>query len=120
MGWDLLGGGGGLGLGSLIGTPAHAQDARSPHVAPGELDEYYVFVSGGQSGEIRIVGLPSMRELMRIPVFNRDSATGWGQTNESRRILTEGLLPESREFLADKEEVPADAEDDEGHLIAAE
>lgn len=94
---------GGLGLGSLIGSPAHAQEAAgSAHVAPGELDEYYVFTSGGHSGEIRIHGLPSMRELMRIPVFNRESATGWGQTNESRRVLTEGLTPESREFLSDK------------------
>jgi len=27
-------------------------------VAPGEHDEYYGFLSGGHTGEIRVVGLP--------------------------------------------------------------
>lgn len=92
----------GAGLASAS-RPALAQtQGQSAEVKPGDLDEYYALNSSGQAGEIRIFGIPSMREFMRIPVFNRCSATGWGLTNESRKILTEGLLPETREFLASR------------------
>jgi nitrous-oxide reductase len=68
------------------GTVSAAPDHSIP---PGEMDEYYAFLGGGQSGDVRVVGLPSMRELIRIPVFQRDSGRGYGHDDESREMLEE-------------------------------
>ena len=36
-----------------------AAAAMKVYVAPGDLDEYYLFASGGHSGQVYVYGLPS-------------------------------------------------------------
>ncbi len=94
LGTSALAGAASVGLGTgVLGISQMARagetEADNHEVAPGDLDEYYGIWSGGHSGEVRILGLPSMREFIRIPVFNVDCTTGWGITNESKRIRGE-------------------------------
>jgi nitrous-oxide reductase len=67
------------------GGAAHA--AASVHPKPGELDTYYGLWSGGHTGDVRVLGLPSGREITRIPCFVPDALVGWGITNESKKVM---------------------------------
>ena len=75
-------------------APAAATGDLKIHFAPGELDTYYGVWSGGHSGEVRVLGLPSGREIKRVPTFNIDCMSGWGITNESKKII--GTRPDGR------------------------
>jgi nitrous-oxide reductase len=54
----------------------------------GKLDEYVVFSSGGQSGQVIVYGVPSMRILKYISVFTPEPWQGYGYgDDESMDII---------------------------------
>lgn len=67
---------------------ADARDAaQRTFVEPGKLDEFYLFYSGGHSGQVYVAGVPSMRHIATIPVFALYPATGYGFDTESKAML---------------------------------
>ena len=69
--------------------------ADKAFVAPGELDEYYGFISGGFSGQLAIHGLPSGRLFKVIPVFSVDAEKAYGFNEETKPMLntSHGFIP---------------------------
>ena len=61
--------------------------AQRTYVEPGKMDEFYLFYSGGHSGQIYVAGVPSMRHIATIPVFAPYPATGYGFDAESKAML---------------------------------
>jgi nitrous-oxide reductase len=61
--------------------------AAATYVPPGDLDEFYLFYSGGHSGQVYVGGIPSMRHIATIPVFAPYPATGYGFDDETREML---------------------------------
>ncbi len=73
----------GAGRGGGGGGGSDMTDAAlATYVAPGDLDEYYLFYSGGHSGQIFVAGIPSMRHIATIPVFTPYPGTGYGFDDE--------------------------------------
>ncbi|MDO8530780.1 MAG: Sec-dependent nitrous-oxide reductase [Dehalococcoidia bacterium] len=72
-------------------TPDDVSAALKTYVPGGKYDDYYMFASGGQSGQVFVFGLPSMRLLKTIAVFTPESWQGYGQGEEdTMKILDEG------------------------------
>jgi nitrous-oxide reductase len=64
-----------------------AEAAVATYVAPGDMDEFYLFSSGGHSGNIYVAGVPSMRHIATIPVFSPYSGTGYGFDKDTKTML---------------------------------
>ncbi len=58
------------------------------YLPSGEWDPYIMFASGGQSGQMFVIGIPSMRILKTIAVFTPEPWQGWGFGNKG----TEDIL----------------------------
>jgi len=59
----------------------------------GQKDDYVVFSSGGQSGQVIVYGVPSMRILKYIAVFTPEPWQGYGYGEvESMEILEQGKI----------------------------
>lgn len=58
----------------------------------GVKDEFVVFSSGGQSGQVIVYGVPSMRILKYIAVFTPEPWQGYGFDEGSKKILRQGNI----------------------------
>ena len=72
-------------------TPDDVAAALKTFTPTGKLDEYIMFASGGHSGQVYVIGLPSMRILKTIAVFTPEPWQGWGYgAVDTMEVLNEG------------------------------
>ncbi|MEZ4514315.1 MAG: Sec-dependent nitrous-oxide reductase [Chloroflexota bacterium] len=72
-------------------TPDDVAAALKTYTPTGKLDEYIMFASGGHSGQVYVIGLPSMRILKTIAVFTPEPWQGWGYgAVDTMEVLDQG------------------------------
>jgi nitrous-oxide reductase len=64
--------------------------AAKTYVPTGKRDEFIAFSSGGQSGQVIVYGIPSMRILKYIAVFTPEPWQAYGYDEESKAVLAGG------------------------------
>jgi nitrous-oxide reductase len=71
-------------------SEADVKAALATYTPTGKHDEYLVFASGGHSGQMLVIGVPSMRILKYIAVFTPEPWQGWGFDDASKAVLADG------------------------------
>jgi nitrous-oxide reductase len=72
-------------------SEADVSAALKTYMPTGKKDDYYMFSSGGQSGQVIVIGIPSMRILKYIGVFTPEPWQGWGFGDQgSEQVLAGG------------------------------
>ena len=66
--------------------------AAKTYQPTGRKDDYMVFSSGGQSGQVLVYGVPSMRIYKYIGVFTPEPWQGYGFDEESKAVLRSGSI----------------------------
>lgn len=71
-------------------TEGDVEAALKTYTPTGKKDEYMIFASGGQSGQVLAIGVPSMRLLKVIGVFTPEPWQGYGYGDDTNAILAAG------------------------------
>ena len=71
-------------------SEADVEAALKTYLPTGHKDPYMIFASGGQSGQVLVIGAPSMRLLKLIGVFTPEPWQGYGYGGESDMVLAGG------------------------------
>lgn len=66
--------------------------AAKTYTPTGGRDEYIAVSSGGQSGQVIVYGIPSMRILKYVAVFTPEPWQGYGFDDESKAVLAQGQM----------------------------
>ena len=66
--------------------------AAKTYTPTGGRDEYIALSSGGQSGQLIVYGVPSMRILKYVAVFTPEPWQGYGFDDESKAVLAQGRI----------------------------
>jgi len=80
-------------------SPKDVEAALKTYIPSGKYDDYLMFASGGHSGQVFVIGVPSMRLLKVIAAFTPEPWQGYGYgSEESARLLDDGNMPSGKKL----------------------